>query len=526
MTALNDAERAVHAWTTDRPERAVQMPVHETTLGRMNRYFPSWMPSRRFFAAITAISGMQLMATMDGTIAIVALPKIQNDLGLSDAGRSWVITAYVLTFGGLMLLGGRLGDTIGRKRTFIVGVALFTIASALCAVAWDDGTLVLARLLQGVGAAIASPTGLALVATTFPNGPQRNVATAVFAAMTGVGSVMGLVVGGALTVVSWRLAFLVNVPIGIAMVYLARTALRETHKERMKLDATGAVLATLACTAAVFAFSIGPEKGWISTITIGSGLVAAGAAIAFALVERSAENPVVPFDLFRDRNRLFTNVAIFLAGGVMFTVTVIIGLYVQDVMGYSALRAGIGFIPFAIAMGIGLGVSSQLVSHFSPRVIVIGGGLLVLGAMLYGSTLNRGIPYFPNLIVPIMVGGIGIGMVIVPLTLSAIAGVGFDRIGPASAIALMLQNLGGPLVLAVIQAVITSRTLYLGGTTGPVKYMNSAQLHALDHGYTYGLLWVAGTALFVGAAALFIGYTPQQVAHAQEVKEAVDAGEL
>ena len=166
-----------------------------------------WMPTRRFFTAVIAIAGMQLMATMDGTIAIVALPKIQNELSLSDAGRSWVITAYVLTFGGLMLLGGRLGDTIGRKRTFIVGVTLFTIASALCGIAWDDVTLVIARLLQGVGAAIASPTGFALVATTFAKGPSRNAAIAVFGAMTGVGSVMGLVVGGALTEVSWRLAF-------------------------------------------------------------------------------------------------------------------------------------------------------------------------------------------------------------------------------------------------------------------------------------------------------------------------------
>ena len=173
---------------------------------------------------------MQLLATMDSTVAIVALPKIQDELSLSDAGRSWVITAYVLTFGGLMLLGGRLGDTIGRKRTFIVGVALFTIASILCGVAWDETTLVIARLLQGVGAAIASPTGLALIATTFPKGPARNAATAVFAAMTGVGSVMGLIVGGALTEVSWRLAFLVNVPIGLLMIYLARTTLRETHK--------------------------------------------------------------------------------------------------------------------------------------------------------------------------------------------------------------------------------------------------------------------------------------------------------
>src|SRR6516165_8893823 len=252
MTALNDTERAAQNWTSARPDRpapARATQPAETASTRISRYYPAWLPSRRFIAAVIAIGGMQLLATMDSTIAIVALPKIQNELSLSDASRSWVITAYVLTFGGLMLLGGRLGDTISRKRTFIVGVALFTIASILCGIAWDEATLVTARLLQGVGAAIASPTGLALVATTFPKGPARNAATAVFAAMTGIGSVMGLVVGGALVEVSWRLAFLVNVPIGLLMIYLARTVLRETHKERMKLDAAGALLATLGCTA-------------------------------------------------------------------------------------------------------------------------------------------------------------------------------------------------------------------------------------------------------------------------------------
>jgi hypothetical protein len=312
----------------------------------------------------------------------------------------------------------------------------------------------------------------------------------------------------------------------LVMIHLARTTLRETHRERMKLDATGAILATLGCTAAVFGFTQGPENGWLKPVTLGSALAALVFLGAFVVVERTAQNPVVPFQLFRDRNRVATFAAVFLAGGVMFTLTVLIGLYVQDIMGYSALHAGIGFIPFVIALGIGLGVSSHLVSLFPPRVLVIGGGILVLAAMIYGSTLNRGIPYFPNLVAPIVIGGFGIGMIVVPLMVSAIAGVGFDQIGPVSAIALMLQNLGGPVVLAVIQAVITSRTLYLGGTTGPVKNMTGAQLHALDQGYTYGLLWVAAVAILVGGAALFIGYTSSQVAHAQEVKDAIDAGEL
>jgi EmrB/QacA subfamily drug resistance transporter len=525
MTALNDAERA-ESGAARSGGRALPVRVETPEIELSGSSRVPWLPSRRFIAAVVAIGGMQLLATMDSTIAIVALPKIQDELSLSDAGRSWVITAYVLTFGGLMLLGGRLGDTIGRKRTFIVGVALFTIASVLCGVAWDEATLVIARLLQGVGAAIASPTGLALVATTFPKGPARNAATAVFAAMTGVGSVMGLVVGGALTELSWRLAFLVNVPIGLLVIYLAHITLRETHRERMKLDAAGALLATLGCTAAVFGFSSGPEHGWVTPVTLGSGVLALAFFAGFVLAERNAVNPVVPFALFRDRNRLATFAAIFLAGGVMFTLTVLIGLYVQDIMGYSALRAGVGFIPFVIALGVGLGLSSQLVSLFPPRLLVIGGGVLVLGAMIYGSTLNAGIPYFPNLVLPIVIGGFGIGMIVVPLTVSAIAGVGFDEIGPVSAIALMLQNLGGPVVLAIIQAVITSRTLYLGGTTGPVKNMNDAQKAALDAGYTYGLLWVAAVAVLVGAAALFIGYTAKQVAHAQEVKDALDAGEL
>ena len=495
------------------------MPVKPTTPGRTSRYFPSWLPSRWFIAAVIAIGGMQLMATMDGMIAVVALPKIQNELGLSDAGRSWVITAYVLTFGGLILLGGRLGDAIGLKRTFIVGAALFTIVSAICGIAWDGGVLVLARLLQGVAAAIIAPTGMALVATTFAKGPLRNAAMAVLGAIGGVSAVLGLVLGGALTDVSWRLVFLVNVPIGLLVLYLARTALRETQKERMKLDATGAGLATLGCTAVVFGFSMGPEKGWLSPTTIGSGVVALGAFVAFVMVERTAENPVVPFSLFSDRNRLAAFAVIFLAGGVLFTLTLLVALYVQDIMGYSALRAGVGFIPFALAVGVGAGASSRLVTRFPPRVVVIVGAILMLGGVLGASTLTRGIPYFPNLVLPIVVAGIGVGVINVPLALSLIASVGFDRIGPTSAIAVMLRSLGGPVVLAVIQAVITSRTLYLGGTNGPVKFMNAAQLHALDHGLTYGLRWLAAVVILVGGVALLIGYSAQQVAHAQESQE-------
>ena len=224
--------------------------------------------------AIVAITGMQLMSTLDGTIVIVALPRMQAELDLSDAGKSWVITAYVLAFGGLLLLGGRVGDAIGHKRAFLSGVGVFTIASLVCGLANDDVTLIVARAVQGIGAAVAAPTGLALIATTYAVGHARNQAMAVSAAMQGIGSVLGLVLGGALTVISWRLAFLINVPIGIVIIVIAVLRIAETHHERLKLDVTGALLATLGCTSAVLVFTQGPPRGWVDPWVIGAGVAA------------------------------------------------------------------------------------------------------------------------------------------------------------------------------------------------------------------------------------------------------------
>jgi EmrB/QacA subfamily drug resistance transporter len=476
--------------------------------------------------AIIAITGMQLMSTLDGTIVIVALPRMQADLDLSDAAKSWVITAYVLTFGGLLLLGGRVGDAIGHKRAFISGVGVFTIASMACGLATDGPLLIAARAVQGMGAAVAAPTGLALIANTYAPGQARNQAMAMSAAMQGIGSVLGLVVGGALTVISWRLAFLINFPIGVAIIWIALTRLEETRHERLKLDVTGALVATLGCTAAVLVFTQGPPRGWVDPWVIGAGIAAVLLGIAFLLVERKADHPLVPLWLFRDRNRVATFVSLFLAGGVLLTLTVMIGLYVQDVLGYSALHAGIGFIPFALALGFGNLLTARLAPYIAPRWLIIGGGIFVLGAMIFGSTLNRSIPYFPDLLLPILIGGFGIGIISVVLPLCALANIGPREIGPISAITLMVQNLGGPMVLVIVQAVQTSRTLYLGGTMGPVADMTPAQLDALDAGYTYSLLWIAAVAVLVGGSALFIGYSAKQIAAAQHTREAVEAGEL
>ncbi|HCA53577.1 MAG TPA: MFS transporter [Mycobacterium sp.] len=476
--------------------------------------------------AIVAITGMQLMSTLDGTIVIVALPRMQADLDLSEAAKSWVITAYVLTFGGLLLLGGRVGDAIGHKRAFISGVGVFTIASMACGLATDGPLLIAARAVQGMGAAVAAPTGLALIATTYAPGRARNQAIAISAAMQGLGSVLGLVVGGALTVISWRLAFLINLPIGALIIWIALTRLEETRHERLKLDITGALVATLACAAAVLVFTQGPQRGWTDPPVIGAGVAAALLGVGFLFVERRADNPLVPLSLFADRNRVMTFISLFLAGGVLLTLTVMIGLYVQDVLGYSALHAGIAFIPFALALGLGNLITARLAPHFAPRWLIIGGGIFVLGSMLFGSTLTRTIPYFPDLLLPILIGGFGIGVISVILPLCAVAEVGPSEIGPVSAITLMVQNLGGPVVLVVIQAVQVSRTLYLGGTTGPVADMTPAQLDALDAGYTYSLLWIAAVAILVGISAFFIRFSARQIAAAQHTREAVEAGEI
>lgn len=477
------------------------------------------MTARALALATLVLSGLQLMVVLDGTVANLALAPLQSELALSDAGRNWVLTSYALAFGGLMLLGGRLGDSFGRKRMFIAGVGLFTFASLLCGLATNEVMLIGARALQGVGAAIASPTALALVATTFAAGPARNRAIAVFAAMTGVGSIAGLILGGALTQVSWRWIFLINVPIGLVIVVLALGALRETSSERLALDVPGAILATLGCTGIVFGLTEGPELGWGSPAVIGAlvaGVVLLG---IFLLVERRAENPLLPFVLFRNKNRVATFVAIFFAGAVMFSLAAFVALFVQDVLGYTPLQAGLAFVPFAFGLGGAAAASSKLAARVQPRWLVVTGSVIMTASLLYGSTMDETVQYFPTLFVLVLVVGFGVGLAVVPLPLCAIAGVGAHEIGPLSAIAQVAQTLGGPIGLAVIGALATSRTMSLGGTPGPVADMTAAQLTAQGEGYMFALVGCAICAAIAGIAALFIRFTSEEVAQAQEAEK-------
>ncbi|MGV9859460.1 DHA2 family efflux MFS transporter permease subunit [Gordonia sp. NPDC003425] len=476
-----------------------------------------------FGPAILVLSGMQLLMVLDGTVAALALPSIRSSLSLSESGANWVITSYILAFGGLMLLGGRLGDTFGRKRMFMFGVLAFTATSLLCGLAWNEPSLLIGRALQGASAAVAAPTAMALVATTFAPGKPRSQAFAIYAAMTGVGSVAGLILGGVLTQISWRLVFLINVPIGILVAVGAIFALRESQGERMALDVPGAVLATLGCTLLVLAVSDGPN-GWARPHVVGSFILGGLALIAFVIVERHAKNPILPFVLFDNTSRVAALVAIFLASMIMTCMAVFISLYLQGILGYSPIQSGLAVVPFAFGLGIAAAIASKLALRIQPRWLVLIGGAVILVGCLYASHIaTRDPAYLPSIGLTVVVIGLGVGFAVIPLTLSVVAGVAPTEIGPLTALAQVAQNLGGAIGLVGVGAMVTSRALSLGGTTAPVETMNATQLAAQASGYGLAFACCAGIAVIAAAVVMFMRFTPEEVAEGQAAQEAANA---
>ena len=479
---------------------------------------------------IVVLGGMQLLVVLDGTVAALALPRIQTALELSDSAGAWIITAYVLAFGGLMLLGGRLGDTFGRKRMFVGGVAAFTVTSLLCGLAWDPSSLIIGRGLQGASAAVAAPTAMALVATTFAPGKPRNQAFAVYAAMTGIGSVAGLIAGGVLTELSWRLVFLINVPIGLLVAIGAIFVLKESQGERLPLDVRGAVLGTAGCSLVVLAVNEGPG-GWLRPIVVVPLIVGICALIAFVMVERHADNPILPFSLFANHSRVAALVAILLAGAIIMCMAVFISLYLQGILKYSPIQSGMAVVPFAFGLGIAAAVASKLALRFQPRWLVIAGGSVVVAGCAYAAAIARDAPaYMPHIFIPVIVIGAGVGMAVIPLTLSVVAGVGPTEIGPLTALAQVAQNLGGAIALVAVGAMVTSRTLSEGGVTGPVEEMDAGQLDALASGYGLAFVCCAAIAVLAGVVVMFMRFTPEDVAEGQAAQEAahtdIDPNEL
>lgn len=469
---------------------------------------------------IVVLSAVQLMVVLDGTVVNLALARMQSDLKLSDGGRTLVITAYALAFGGLMLLGGRLGDTFGRKRMFTVGVAGFTFASLLAGFATTELLLIGARVLQGASAAIASPTAFALVATSFAAGPVRNQAFAIFAMMTGIGSVSGLLLGGALTEVSWRWIFWVNLPVGALILALTPLALRESQGERRALDVKGAVLATSSCSLFVWGLTQGPEAGWERPHVAAS--LAAGVVlfVTFLLVERTADNPLLPFVLFHNRDRVAAFIAILLGGAITMCMAVYVALFVQDVLKFSPLQAGMSFIPFAVALGVSAQVASKLASHVQSRWLVAFGGATMAVGFMMCAQLDQDSTYLGNLFVPILIAGVGVGFSVIPLSLCAVAGVGHTEIGPLTAIALVAQTLGGALGLGVVSAYATSVTLSEGGTIGKAEDMTQQQIVALGAGYTSAIAACAFIAVAISVIVVaFMRFPASHVAQGSHHEE-------
>jgi EmrB/QacA subfamily drug resistance transporter len=436
--------------------------------------------------ALVLISIAQLMVVLDASIANIALPFIGEDLNISSANLTWIVTGYALAFGGLLLLGGRLGDLYGRRKVFMIGLSIFAVASLLGGLAQNEGLLLGARGLQGLGAALASPAALALITTTFPAGPARNRAFAVYAAMSGAGAAVGLILGGWLTgtnsflglvdIDGWRMTFLINVPIGLVAAALAPRFLNESDSHPGELDVPGAITGTLGLLGLVYGFSRAGEAahGWDDPWTIAS--LAAGVALlaAFAFVESRVKHPLLPVRVFANRTRATSFLVMMVVPAAMFSMFYFLSLFIQLVMGYTPLHAGFAFLPFSFGIVIGAAVSSNLVNRIDARYIAGVGTLMAAVALvgfsrisvpdsaggilsaMEGGSLGDGVNYWSSIFPFIVLMSIGMGAVFVPLTLTAVHHLRSEDSGIGSGVLNTMQQVGGALGLAILSTVALS----------------------------------------------------------------------
>lgn len=454
--------------------------------------------------ALLVIAAAQLMVVLDGTITNIALPSIQTDLEMSSSGLAWVVNSYALAFGGLLLLGGRSGDLFGRRRMFRVGLAVFTLASLLGGLAPSSGLLIAARILQGVGAAIAAPTALSLITVNFPEGKPRNKAMGVYAAMAGLGSTVGLLLGGVLTdYLDWRWVMFVNVPIGL-VVLVGTAVLAEGDRNTGGLDVPGAVTGTGGLLALVYGITRGGDDGWTDTFTLVSFAAALVLLAAFLLIQRRTTHPMMPLRLFADRNRAGAYATMLFLGAGMFATFYFLTLYMQQVHGYSPVKTGLAYLPFSIGMGVAAGIGSQIVTRFAPRLIAGPGLLIGAAGMFWFSTLEPGSAYLTHLMPAMFITSVGLGVSFVPMTLGALSRVGDQDAGIASALLNTTQQVGGALGLAALSTIAAtvsddrlphaSESFFKAAAMGDLPLLQKAA-DALTEGYTTA---------FLVAAALFI----------------------
>ncbi|MCZ4101170.1 MFS transporter [Streptomyces sp. SID13666] len=404
--------------------------------------------------ALLVICSCQLMVVLDITIVNIALPHIQTSLGFSTENLSWVINAYTLTFGGLLLLGGRLGDILGRRRVFIFGVLLFVLASLLGGLSQESWQLLAARSLQGVGGAVASPTALALITTTFREGPERNRAFGVFAAVSAGGSAIGLLAGGLLVEwLDWRWVFFVNVPIGLLIVLATPRFIRESERHAGHFDIMGALTSTLGMVLLVYGFIRASKDGWSDSVTIGAFVAAVVFLYLFITIERRSRQPITPLWMFRDRNRAGVYGMMLSLSAAIFGMFFFLTLFVQNILGFSPLRAGLAFLPVSAIIAVAAGFTSQLLPKWGPKPFMVVGAVLAAVGLGWLTMTDVDSSYLGSILGPILVFGTGMGLQFVSLTLMAVSGVEAKETGAASGILNATQQVGGSLGLSVLVTV-------------------------------------------------------------------------
>ncbi|MGZ4639806.1 MAG: DHA2 family efflux MFS transporter permease subunit [Actinomycetes bacterium] len=415
---------------------------------------------RRKWLALGLLSAVQFMVVLDIAIVNVALPSIQVDLGFSEENLQWVISAYALFFGGFLLLGGRAADLLGRRRVFASGLVLFTVASLLAGLAWSDRSLIGARALQGLGAAIISPAALSILSTTFAEGRERNRALGVWGAVGGFGAAAGVLLGGVLTdALSWAWIFFVNIPVGVTAVVLAPFLLEESRDARVqRFDAPGAVLVTAGLSSLVYAITQAGQQGWLAARTLGFLVVALALLAGFVAWELRQSEPLMRFGILRTRTVAGANVAGFILGTALFSMFLMLTLYMQQVLGFSAMRAGVAYLAVAGSAIVWSTVAAQLVTRLGVKPVLVVGMVSLTAGLGYFTRVSVDGSYLSDLLPGFLLAGLGIGFSFVPISIAALAGVGPSEAGLASGLFNTSQQIGGALGIAALSTIATSQT--------------------------------------------------------------------
>jgi len=466
--------------------------------------------NKKWFA-LALLSAVQFMVVLDIAIVNVALPSIQVDLGFSQQNLQWVISAYALVFGGFLLLGGRSADLLGRRRIFMLGLVAFTIGSLICGLAWSEESLIGARAIQGLGAAAISPAALAILMTTFAEGRERNIALGVWGGVGGFGAAAGVLLGGVLTdALSWEWIFFVNIPVGLTALALAAVLLAESRDTRVRsFDALGAVLVTGGLTTLVLGITQGSDWGWSAGRTIGVFAAAVALIAGFVIWETRVPEPLMRFGIFRTTTVLGANVAGFILGTALFSMFLMLTLYMQQVLGYSAMKTGVAYLAVAGTSIVWANVAAALVGKVGVKPL-IAGGMAILGVgMLLFTQVSVGGSYAAHLLPGFLIVALGMAMCFVPISIAALAGVKQAEAGLASGLINTSQQIGGAVGIALLSTIAISRTKDKVATGSPLP-------EALTSGFQL--------AFWVGAAIAAAGVIAALVLIRNEELEAVPEG--